>query len=399
MGASGQTHRLALALLIVFAASSTRVSTARAENATPGVLILRNGNVLEGDIQGMGDYYTVASAGGSLRVPAEQVERACRSLAEAYELRRKERTGVSADSHLDLARWCLRHNLLDEAGRELRDARTCDANHFALAALDLQLRQMVEIRTIRQSVQATAMSAKPANDPAPPALNAKPLSSAPEHQSEFVRSVQPMLVHNCATGGCHQPRATQRFQLDRWALEGSGDPTLIRRNLEAVLAQIDKEEPDASPLLQYARQVHGNGAMAMRRPLASRQSTLLLEWINGVVGVEPAAASESAAVSDAEPLPASANSIQIEPPVIQQATATSFAQPVEKFVPRDAFDPEIFNRKYAAPNRETSRAVVQASESAEPTATEPSAAPSPAPAERLTSEPAASAASWDTPTR
>jgi hypothetical protein len=399
MGASGQTHRLALSLLIAYAASSTCVLTALADDAAPGVLILRNGNVLEGAIQAMGDYYTVASAGASLRVPTEQVERACGSLAEAYELRRKERAGSSADSHLDLARWCLRHNLLDEAGRELQDARACDANLPALAALDLQLRQMAEIRAMRQSVPTTAMSATPAHVSAPPALESAPLSLAPEDQSAFLRSVQPMLVHNCATGGCHQPRATQRFQLDRWALEGSGDPTLIRRNLEAVLAQIDKEQPDASPLLQYARQAHGSGATAMRRPLASRQSTLLLEWVNGVTGVEPAVAGETTAESDPESLPAPEDSIESEPPVIQQATAISMPRPLEKFVPRDAFDPEIFNRKYAAANREASRAVVQASKSAAPTATEPSAVPSPAPAERLTSEPAASAASWYTPTR
>jgi hypothetical protein len=401
MGAHGQTHRLALTLLIVFAAWSTRVPAARADEATPGVLILRNGNVLEGAVQTRGDHYIVASAGAALRVPADQVERACRSLAEAYELRRKERAGVSADAHLDLARWCLRHSLLDEAGCELQDARRWDANHPALASLDLQLRQMVEIRAIRQSGQTTASPPAPAHVLAPPAIGSPRLNPTPDEQSEFIRSVQPMLVHNCATSGCHQPGATQQFQMDRWALEGSGNPTLIRRNLDAVIAQIDKEKPAASPLLQYARQAHGSAAAAMRRPLASHQSMLLLEWVNRVAGVKPPTADEHIAEHVAvETLPAQpVHSIEIESPIIRQTTATSMVRSVETFVPRDAFDPEIFNRNHSARSREVDRAAAEAAERFDHAATEQSAAPSPQPAERPMWAPAASAASSDTSAR
>jgi hypothetical protein len=397
MGASGQTYRLALSLLVVCAASPTCVSTTLADEATLGVIILRNGNVLEGAVQALGDYYMISSAGASLRVPADQVERACGSLAEAYELRRKERAGASADSHLDLARWCLRHNLLDQAGREIQEARLCDAHHSALTGLDLQLRQMVEIRAMRPSGRSAELSAPPAIVPALPSLDAMPLSQTPEQQSEFIRSVQPMLVHNCATGGCHQPGAIEPFQLDRWALQGNGNATLIRRNLEAVIAQIDKEEPAASPLVQYARQSHGNNAAAVMRPLTSRQAALLKEWVNRVAGVEPPAAEEPTAATDDETSSGQPeHPIGNEAPVIQQATATA---PVEKFVPRDAFDPEIFNRKHAAANRANSRAETQASRSAEHAITEQSAAASPAPAATPTSAPAESAASSDTPVR
>jgi hypothetical protein len=327
------------------------------EPAVPGVVVLRNGNVLQGAVSQAGDCYIVSDSGASLQIPVEQVEMACASLADAYELRRQSRVGASADAHLELARWCLRHDLLDQAAREVLDARTRDPGHPALASMDLQIQQALEAEVSRRErakpnhatnergVEVEASAPSPAHSSLNPSTGA---------QTQFVRSIQPMLIHNCATGGCHQVASPQQMQLDRWALGGNGNPELIRRNLYAVLAQISAEDPPSSPLIMRARQSHGHRRDAMSRPLATYQAALLLNWLNEAAGVKPAIERE---------LPAS--SASAEDAVHGTSAETDRALPAgdvlvrtgaTDFNPRDAFDAEIFNRQSQA--RASSRSTV-----------------------------------------
>jgi hypothetical protein len=170
-----------------------------------------------------------------------------------------------------------------------------------------------------------------------------------------------MLIHGCATGGCHQLDSPQQMRLDRWALDGNGNPELIRRNLQSILAQINPEDPASSPVMLRSRQAHGVRNNAMSRPLASYQAALLQDWLNEAAGVEPAPPGENT-----EPVAAD------EPHSADQAAApqvTPQLQPVApasiEFKPRDEFDPEIFNRRVAtqiavaeATTAETNEAVV-----------------------------------------
>jgi hypothetical protein len=315
--------------------------------AAEGVLVLRNGNVLAGSVSLAGGHYRVESEGASLQVPVEQVEAACRSLEEAYELRRRDRVGSTADSHLELARWCLRHDLLDQAAREILDAGTIDGGNPLLAALDLQLRQRLELRASREAdrEQNDAASGAPTVEESH-AIQPHNLDPSLEAQEQFVRSIQPMLVHGCATGGCHQPGSRQQMQLDRWALEGRGNAALIRRNLAAVLRQINKDDPPSSRLMQWARQPHGVGRQ-VATPLATYQAALLLEWLNQAAGVAPDRAMEGGAPHEAtlndSAVAQAAAPPSFDPDLLNAAKERLAPRP---FAPRDAFDPEIFNRRY-----------------------------------------------------
>jgi len=124
------------------------------DDAVAGMLVLRNGNVLSGHVIRLQDHYQLAMPNGQLQVPVDQVELFCHSLDEAYAERRRVRTGSTADSHLELARWCLRHRLYEHASRELLDARAIDPEHRKLAMLERQLQHLQQTETQRPNVLA-----------------------------------------------------------------------------------------------------------------------------------------------------------------------------------------------------------------------------------------------------
>ncbi len=313
--------------------------------AAPGVVVLRNGNVLSGNVEQVGESYRIAAATTSILVPADQVDIACRSLKEAFDIQRG-RVGPSMERRCELVRWCLRQDLLAEAAREILEIRAADPRNFALPSLELQLRQCLELRNLKSAAptppaHSSGVVLASAIEPA-----AAPVTSV-NVQTQFVRSIQPMLLHGCATSGCHQPGSKQKLQLDRWALQGAGSPALVRRNLDAVLAQLDGQDPSHSPLLERGRTAHGQPNQPASKALSALQSKLLLNWLNEVAGVKPpeptpAQPNETAGQQHAE-------SLDLEEPLddadfdIQPAKAA----PAVRFKPRDAFDPEIFNRRHA----------------------------------------------------
>jgi hypothetical protein len=349
---------ITIALAALFALGSFRGVDAQQPQSAAGVLVLRNGNVLKGTVHRQGNHFRIVSEGSELQIPASQVEMACASLVDAYEQRRQQRVGNATDAHLELARWCLRHGLLAEAAREILDARTDDPGHPALRTLDLQLKQGLADEASRLQRERDAVAL---------ASHAEPVSSEPvaqpEHvieptsevQEKFVRSIQPMLIHGCTTSGCHSPNSRQTMELDRWALEGSGIPTLIRRNLEQVLAQVDVDDPASSPLMRRARQAHGIRNQPLSTPLAPYQTAILIEWLNEAAGVQPPLPAEPSvdpnAVDPRQIEPAMASEGEVTEAMVDEAALELMNRGKAKtrtaFTPRDQFDPEIFNRRQA----------------------------------------------------
>jgi hypothetical protein len=370
-----------LALALSMAAVGAFCNLAAAEPpGIPGVLILRNGSVLVGTIRRYGDDYRIDVAGAMLQVPADQVDMFSQTLEEAYELRRRDRTGASADSHLELARWCMQLDLLGQAARELLDARTIDPKHSALPGLETRLRQMIALKqsqdaaggpgesTFEPSKTAEAMGDVKSGTDERPASETPAFDISEEAQSQFVRSIQPMLIRGCTTGGCHQPAGAQTLQLDRWALEGNGNAEMVRRNLASVLGAVNDDDPSSSALLQWARQSHGGKSGPASKSLSAYQTAILLEWINDAAGIGPVVEAE-ADEADTRELPDSREDGSVSGgPVDDFAT---LANGRDSFEPRDAFDPEIFNRGPAAGSDAAAETVDDQADSAEPSEPSP----------------------------
>jgi hypothetical protein len=348
-------------LLAGVLATCAGVRSRAEEPAINGVLVLHNGNVLAGSIGRHGDEYQIRQGNSTLRVPTEQVERFAASLGEVYEARRAAIAGATPEAHLALADWCLRVNLLNEAARELLDVRTLDAGHPALADAELRLRQLLAQESASPGPDEVSAESRP--NEASPDSPAPPLAISPEAQVQFVRNIQPMLINNCTSGGCHHVDSERPLQLDRWALRGNGDADLVRRNLTAVLRQVNPRDPAASPLVEYGRRPHGDAASGRPHALTARQATLLIAWLNEVAGleaavappeprwIEPGATSQANSVysPDVYPTDDILNGMSLEELQLAAEAAAqedSATEPTERqFVPRDAFDAEIFNRR------------------------------------------------------
>ncbi|HEY3394899.1 MAG TPA: hypothetical protein VGK58_19500, partial [Lacipirellulaceae bacterium] len=174
--------------------------------APPKTVVLEDGGVLIGEVSRDGDRYLIARAGGEIQVASANVLFVCDSLEEAYELRRAKTERPDAASHLLLADWCLCHNLVSQAARELADARELEPLHPRLALLERRLAALrnPRVQSVRPAI-ATPVNAARINNTTDPSQVTTRIDALPDGAVErFTRKVQPILVNNCTTSGCHQ---------------------------------------------------------------------------------------------------------------------------------------------------------------------------------------------------
>ena len=311
-------------------------------------------------VQQQGDHYLVHLSNGQIQVAEQQVEMVCQNIEEAYLRRRGDRVGSTADSHLELARWCLRHNLLGHAGDQLQEAEATDAEHPQLARLQRQLKQSLQMEHRQKKRQQAAANVPPKPAPLDPAA----LEKAPKWaRALFVRQIQPLVVHSCATTGCHQtgsgtelpPGGDSHFHLNRLALEGAGHPEATLRNLAAMLEQIDWQSAGQSNLLQRAREAHGS--LTASTPLPPHKLQVLQGWVEQL-----AEAHRKDTELRSLPLLAEAASqpptpeLELLPPdrTPNEVRPASF----ESVEPVDPFDPSVFNRRFATVTKAVTKAAV-----------------------------------------
>jgi hypothetical protein len=350
--------------------------------------VLQDGGVLAGTYSLAGDRYVLTRNGSELQVSAGRVLVACRSLEEAYDERRKLIQQQSADSHLALAAWCLRHNLLPQAARELLDARGLEPNNRGVALLERRLAAAGSPRPERRRQVDTEMT---------PAMHVEMVSGNAEGQQltiaiddlpagaieRFTRRVQPILVNNCTTSGCHQPGGQQDFHLDRALLRGLANRRSTMQNLAATLALLDREQPHLSRLLTVPRQAHGGMRSAVFGPRQAAAYAHLVDWVALVTNTdspddqpkapaaqkdgEPAAMSDSYAseqgpaqelIANKDPRPATLEPLLEEMGGRRAAgRKVRFGAQLQSWQPKDPLDPEIFNlqqRQRATPSAEGS---------------------------------------------
>lgn len=335
-----------------------------------GLLLLRSGGVLRGQITRAGDHYYVAFPDAEIRVKAADVELHCRDLDEAYQLKSSVLKPGQADQRLQLAQWCLRQGLLGYAARELMHARAEDPRNPRLELVERRLRT----------------AANPSNfeltSPTEPALRASgeqldqwASGLPPGAVATFTNVVQPLLLNGCATGGCHGPAAENQLRMERTAGGRPLTRSITHRNLQAVLACIDEKDAAASALLTKPLAPHGGASRAIFAAHDLEQYQQLVAWVQAISRQPPVQAASVDRTAGpllqalhATRMPQQAHPVSTESaqPEVDPAAATAplDAEPtnpqveeparlIQRGVPpakplvTDPFDPAIFNRQFS----------------------------------------------------
>jgi hypothetical protein len=327
-----------------------------------GVLLLRNGNVIEGEVTRAGDYYIVTlGEDGEVRLSAADVETLCVDLEDAYRYRQATLAGAGAAGNLDLAEWCLRNGLKAQAGEQLVAAMRNDPANPRIATVERKLKLAQEVpkaTTVRRPDTSATVSAEQLDK----TIRALP----PGTMERFSAVVQPILLNRCAAGGCHGATAKTEFRLLRPPAGQVPSKRFTQRNLYAVLAYLDKDNPEKSPLLELPRGQHGTTVGRVFDKRSEHQLEELVSWAKLAMAVP--APTPPATIVKAQALLSQQNEDERVPRAKSEAPVTADAgqkdqagtpprpftpskdvAPIPRegiFQPRDTFDPEIFNRQF-----------------------------------------------------
>lgn len=331
---------VALAPVVAIAQPATGVGS------TAGLLLLKNGETLSGDITRSGDYYLVAAPDSEIQIRLHDAEAVCHDLDDAYRHKAAKINLHSAEDHVLLAQWCIDRKLFGCAARELTAAYRLDDTHPRIVLLERRLKA-----AMAEPKPAPAPTAPPTlPGPTDEQLEQTVRSLSPEALQEFTARVQPLLVNYCATAGCHGPKPGSDFHLHRVYLNERNDPRMVRANLHAVMAQLDKQRVAASPLLTVPLGTHGGGKKPLFTAYNSEHYRILAAWATRVAGTT-AASSATAASAATVPSPTGAlmQRLPIAPPgnLASPPTAPPASSPSSE-APVDPFDPAAFNRRREA---------------------------------------------------
>ena len=191
-----------------------------------------------------------------------------------------------------------------------------------------------------------------------------------EGSSMFKKRIEPLVFRSCANAGCHDANRTA-MPLMRLGRGEANPKRMSQQNLYRVLSYVGSGEVETSPLLIAAATPHG-GASASPLNIDSDQYRMLAGWAAGMAspassaGILPAISShnqeDASLIADTPPIDARPLTVEVLPRsnVVtpksgdSQATGIQPKVPVipslekshEKFLPKDPFDPEIYNRQF-----------------------------------------------------
>ncbi len=336
----------------------------------PGVLVLRSGRVLRGEIIRLGDRYVVTLGGkDELGVPADSVELQCDTLEHAYQQKRDALLlRRSAADHLALADWCLRYELMAPAAEQLMAAQQLEPDNPAVAAFE---------RRLRLAAQQSSPTA-PRDAPSPPLVSQTDLDQFLRGMpagtvEQFTNIVQPLLINRCGASGCHGPNCDSSFRLAYPNWSRILPRRFTQRNLHTTMQHVDMNRPEDSPLLVMATSAHGT----CERPTLGNRDTgqidQLVDWVHRCTcgrtppvnlsspdslllqpEVQPRAPATGGPAPRAAPAPPAAAPTGGPAAETSGGTTTTAAVTSRAATPapansaggQDPFDPGIFNRRY-----------------------------------------------------
>ena len=321
-------HRCAAAVFVTLA-----VVSLSPRGQADQVVVLRNGNLLQGQIERVRDRLVVTqSLEHIVHVPLAEVDFVAEDSDAAYR-RQLERIGAAdSQAHVRLAHWCLREGLVQQAADRLLYLSQHDPGHPGVRVLETRLRQLAADSN-ETPAAAAGQKPSPAGTQRDPVKSAAAIERFPATSlATFTRIVQPLLRNSCGRTTCHGSATTSDFQVQRGP-HGIESQSVTWRNLKSTLLQVDVQDPEASPLLAMARTIHGASERPPMEPYEQKQYELLAAWVHslGATAELSSPATETASVPKSTSVAAAKTTAE-----------TPVSEPVS-----DPFDPAQFNAQHA----------------------------------------------------
>jgi hypothetical protein len=236
------------------------------------MLVLRNGQILEGRITKLKDRYLVDLPDGEIQIRNAEVDFVCRSLEEGFQQKRAAIQSGDWREHLELARWCLKHRMNDHADAELSAAERVSPNNPMIAALR---RQAEPIPEVVKSEKTAPLDDSVTNEELDEMIRGLP----PKTMEVFTQKVQPVLINNCTASGCHGSQSTNNLRLFRVSAGETAHKRLTQRNLYSVMQFVNRENPTQSPLITVPINPHGSATRAIFNEKHAGQYLNVAEWL------------------------------------------------------------------------------------------------------------------------
>jgi hypothetical protein len=320
--------------------------------AAPAVLLFRSGRTAQGQVKQTDTHYVVERSVGKIEVPKAHVEAIFHDLDEVYRYKAKRIDDTDPEQHRRLADWCLLENLPDRAVQELERAASLSPDPKRYESL---------LQGVRRSIEAAKSTPTP-REPDPPVeppirsegqarLTGRALS--PELVSRFTIQVQPMLARSCGAAGCHDAARHNGLVVRR-----SPRPSLrtTQLNLDSVLAHVDGDDFELSPVLTFATRAHGQSTNSpLARGAEDPALATLYDWLRDAIGKskQSSATESTAAPADGfllnpdvisnkpvRPTPSRIRSRMVAPAATVASTASPASQPAASAKNAEAVPPQ-----------------------------------------------------------
>ncbi len=294
---------------------------ALAGDAEP-LLLLTNGNVLHGTIEVQGNFVVLHRVDGNqLRLRRDEVLHAATTIEELYRYRSQKRSFRNSSSHIDDAKWCLRHGLIQGAEAEVSELIALDPSHPEVSRLQ---RQIAAAKTPHAKAPLVLPITPPEVEVGRAESAPMPEGISPASIAAFASKVQPLLINRCGNAGCHRTGSDPSWQLSHLGVNVRVSARMTQRNLIAVLHQVNMEDPFSSQLLKYSKTAHGNGSYAPTAQTTQSIESTLRDWLSQLGRYPPPLVAQNA-FSPAASGPLSSASMTPWP-VVQAASSESASE-------------------------------------------------------------------------
>lgn len=327
------------------------------------VVIMNNMQLIKGSVSRSPNGYVVEHAAGRLVIPTDEVRVVGKDIPDAFQRMTESYPNPTAATHFLLAQWAYSHELKADARAQLVMALDRDEDHEQARAMLTRIDEQFAAERRR------AAAAKP-KPPLPRIVNGIELPEVEslaglsrETAALFTTRIQPLMLNKCGNAKCHGPQSESGFRLEQIRGTGPGSRGHTERNLAAVLEQIDQARINHSPLLTVPMQSHGGLNKAIfYGPTGERQMQVLRNWVRSAskeLAQDAHVAEQRPSLVNGKPVfpksPRSQASVEeaddADEPEPSPTTAAPRSKPSRAATDDeddldDAFDPEIFNRRY-----------------------------------------------------